>query len=157
MDAPPKLDKLDLDILAGLADDASVSIPALAAKIGSNVSVTYARVRRLVKNGTIKRYTIIINEKGLGYGVKARVGLRIEVSKREQIIDQMLSTDGISEVSEMTGRFDVIVTAHAKSLDDMHILVSEKIGKIDGVVSSETFIEMKTATRHMPHSIKGGK
>jgi Lrp/AsnC family transcriptional regulator for asnA, asnC and gidA len=40
---------------------------------------------------------------------------------------------------------------YAKTLDEMHRLVSDKIGLIDGVLSSESFIEMKTRTKPMPY------
>ncbi len=156
---PPlaKIDKLDMDILAGLADDASISIPSLAAKINSNTSVIYARVRRLVKNGIIERYTVVINEQSLGYGVKAHVGLSIEGGRRSAIIEAVLLIDGVGGISEVTGRFDIIVTVYAKSLDDMHKLISDKLGKIQGVESSETFIEMKTVKKYIPHTIEGRK
>lgn len=148
--ATTNIDKLDMAILEGLADDASVSVPTLAKKINANTSVIYARLRRLTRSRIIERYTIIVNERSLGYAVKARVGLSIEGSKRTQIVEQILLTGSVSEISEVTGRFDIIITVHAKSLDDMHTLVSEKIGKLEGVLSSETFIEMKTVKRNMP-------
>ena len=40
--------------------------------------------------------------------------------------------DGVREISEVTGRFDIMVTMYAKSLNNMHKVVSEKIGKIEG-------------------------
>jgi Lrp/AsnC family transcriptional regulator for asnA, asnC and gidA len=33
----------------------------------------------------------------------------------------------------------------------MHQMVSDKIGKIDGIISSESFIEMKTREKAMPY------
>jgi DNA-binding Lrp family transcriptional regulator len=36
------------------------------------------------------------------------------------------------------------VTIKARSLDDLHNIVTGKIGNIDGVNRSETFIELKT-------------
>lgn len=146
-----------MDILSVLASDASISIPSLAGKINSNTSVIYARVRRLIKHGIIERYTIIINERSLGYDVKARVGVKMEGNKRTAIIDALLATDGVSGVSEVTGRFDVIITVYAHSLDEMHEIISEHIGKIDGIASSETFIEMKTVKKYVPHTIAGSK
>ena len=50
----------------------------------------------------------------------------------------------------MTGRFDIMVTMHTKDLNEMHQTVSEKIGKIDGIIGSESFIEMKRRTKPMP-------
>jgi len=39
----------------------------------------------------------------------------------------------------------------SKSLEQMHKMVSEKIGRIDGIQSSESFIEMKSRTKAMPY------
>jgi len=40
---------------------------------------------------------------------------------------------------------------YAKNLSEMHQLISEKIGKITGIIGSESFIEMKTRTKQMPY------
>ena len=70
---------------------------------------------------------------------------------RDNVIDELFKVDGVREIAEVTGRFDILVTMYAKTLDDMHIMVSDKIGLIDGVLSSESFIEMKTRTKPMPY------
>ena len=44
-----------------------------------------------------------------------------------------------------------MVTMYAKTLSDMHKVVSEKIGKIEGILGSESFIEMKRRTKSMPY------
>ena len=44
-----------------------------------------------------------------------------------------------------------MVTMYAKSLSEMHKVVSEKIGKIDGILGSESFIEMKRRAKPMPY------
>ena len=55
------------------------------------------------------------------------------------------------EVAEVTGRFDILVTMYSKSLDQMHKMVSERIGRIEGIQSSESFIEMKSRAKAMPY------
>jgi len=40
---------------------------------------------------------------------------------------------------------------YSRSLDQMHKMVSEKIGKVEGIQSSESFIEMKSRTKAMPY------
>ena len=47
------------------------------------------------------------------------------------------------EIVEITGRFDLLIWLSAKSLDDLHVLVSKKVAQIDGLTHTETFIEMK--------------
>jgi len=63
----------------------------------------------------------------------------------------LFKIDGVREVAEVTGSFDILVTMYSKSLEHMHKLVSEQIGRIDGIQSSESFIEMKSRTKIMPY------
>ena len=71
--------------------------------------------------------------------------------KRDHIIEELFKIDGVREVAEVTGRFDILVTMYSKSLDQMHKIVSERIGRIEGIQSSESFIEMKSRTKAMPY------
>ena len=51
----------------------------------------------------------------------------MDSKKRDQIIDSLFEIDGVREISEVTGRFDIMVIMYAKSLNEMHKVVSEKI------------------------------
>ena len=75
----------------------------------------------------------------------------MDTKKRDHIIEELFKIEGIREIAEVTGRFDILVTMHSKSLDQMHKLVSEQIGRIDGIQSSESFIEMKSRQKAMPY------
>jgi Lrp/AsnC family transcriptional regulator for asnA, asnC and gidA len=146
-----KVDDLDLQILSELSNDASISVPRLSKKIDVNSSVVYSRIKRLVKRKLIKRFTIVVNDAELGYEVKALTGINIDTKQRNNVIKQLFNIDEVREVAEVTGRFDILVTMYAKSLDQMHKMVSEKIGRIEGIQSSESFIEMKSQTKAMPY------
>ncbi|KFM20064.1 HTH-type transcriptional regulator LrpA protein [Marine Group I thaumarchaeote SCGC AAA799-D07] len=148
-----RIDDLDLKILSELSDDASISIPKLSQKINENSSVVYSRINRLVKKKLIKRFTIDVDNKELGYAVKSLTGINIDSKHRSVVIQELFKISGVREVSEVTGRFDVLVTMYARNLNEMHQLISEKIGKISGIIGSESFIEMKTQTKQMPYML----
>jgi Lrp/AsnC family transcriptional regulator for asnA, asnC and gidA len=38
---------------------------------------------------------------------------------------------------------------NAQSLDEMHHLISEKVGRVEGVQKTETFIEMRKTAREI--------
>ena len=145
-----KIDDIDRKILSELMVDGAISIPKLSQNINANSSVVYSRIKRLLKRKLIERYTIQVNEKELGYGVKSVTGINMNSKLRDNVIDELFKIDGVSEISEVTGRFDIMVTMHTKDLNEMHQTVSEKIGKIDGIIGSESFIEMKRRTKSMP-------
>ncbi len=135
-----------------MSEDASISIPRLSEKIKVNPSVVYSRIKRLTKKKLIERFTIIVNDKELGYGVKALTGINMDSKLRDSIIEELFKIKGVREISEVTGRFDIIVTMYAQNLAEMHKLISEGVGRIEGVLASESFIEMKRRTKTMPYN-----
>jgi Lrp/AsnC family transcriptional regulator for asnA, asnC and gidA len=137
--------------LSELSSDASISVPRLSKKINVNSSVVYSRIKRLVKRKLIKHFTIVVNDEELGYTVKAVAGINMDTKQRDHIIEELFKIDGVREVAEVTGRFDILVTIYSKSLDQMHKMISEKIGRIEGIQSSESFIEMKSRMKAMPY------
>lgn len=137
-----KVDSIDLKILAELQKDANISVPKLSRKINVNPSVAYSRIKRLTKKQLIKRFTIEVNDEVLGFNVSAIIGLNIDSKVREQILEEMLRMEGVRDIYEVTGRFDLLVRVKSKSLDELHSTVSAKMGRLNGVNHTETFIEM---------------
>src|SRR3990172_8213174 len=139
-----KIDEIDAKLLTALTEDASISVPKLSKKIKVNPSVCYSRIKRLIKRGYIQKFTIVTNEELLGNNVTALVGLNIDAKKRDNVLKNVTTLAETRGVEEVTGRFDMLVTIKARSLDDMHNIVTRNIGGIDGVNKNETFIELKT-------------
>ena len=148
------MDKTDQKILSELSKDSSISIPKLAEKINVNSSVVYSRIKRLMKKKLIERFTIEINNKELGYGVKSLTGINMDSKQRDNVIQELFKIPSVSEVSEVTGRFDILVTMYAENLGQMYRIISDNIGKIQGIIGSESFIEMKTRTKQMPYMLE---
>ena len=146
-----KIDDLDVKILSELAKDASISVPRLSKKINVNASVVYSRIKRLVKKGLIKKFTIVINDEALGFSVKALTGINMDSKLRDNVLNELFKIPEVREVSEVTGRFDILVTMTSHTLDEMHQLISEKIGRIEGVQKTETFIEMRKTVREVAY------
>ena len=138
-----KFDELDMKILSELTKDASISIPQLSKKLNINSSVLYSRIKRLTKRELIKKFTVIINESQLGINIKATVGINRDPKLKEPIHNELLKISEVRTLIEVTGRFDIILTVYARSLEELHSIVIERIGKIQGIQTTETFVEMQ--------------
>ena len=138
-----KVDELDLKLLSELKKDGSISIPLLAKKLNINASVLYSRIKRLLKKKMIKKFTIDIDESQLGFGVKAYVGINRDPKFKKEIHENLLKIPEIDRIIEVTGRFDLMVGVLAADLEKLHNIVVEKIGKIDGIQNTETFVELE--------------
>lgn len=148
-----KIDDIDMKILAELIQDANLSIPKLSKKINVNASVIYSRIKRLIKRNLIKRFTVEVNEEALGLTISAIIGINIEQRLRDEILKELLSLNEVRVISEVTGRYDLLVEVKTRSLDELHQLVSENIGRINGIVRTETFMEMKRNQRTPQYTI----
>ena len=96
-----------------------------------------------MKKKLIKKFTIEIDETLLGIGVKATVGINRDPKLKESIHKQLMETSEVVSISEITGRFDILVRVFADNLEALHSVVIEKIGKIDGIQNTETFVELQ--------------
>tara|TARA_B110000116_G_C16535818_1_gene446453 strand:+ start:234 stop:692 length:459 start_codon:yes stop_codon:yes gene_type:complete len=136
-------DDLDLKLLSELKKDGSISVPVLAKKLEINSSVLYSRIKRLIKKKIIKKFTIDIDDAQLGYEVKASVGINRDPKFKEIIQQSLLNTAEVTEICEITGRFDIIIKILAEDLEQLHTIIIDKIGKIDGIQNTETFVELE--------------
>lgn len=96
-----------------------------------------------MKKKLIKKFTIEIDDSLLGIGVKANVGINRDPKFKDAIQKKFLETPEVVSISEVTGRFDIMIKVYAKNLEALHTIVIEKIGKIDGVQNTETFVELQ--------------
>ena len=138
-----RFDDLDMKLLYELTNDGSISVPALSKKLGINASVLYSRIKRLVKKKLIKKFTVEIDDSLLGIGVKASVGINRDPKFKDSIHKKFMETPEVVSISEVTGRFDIMVQIYAKDLEALHSMVIDKIGKIQGVQNTETFVELQ--------------
>lgn len=72
------LDKFDAKILSTLQSEGRISWAQLATRINLSASACQRRVEALVAAGVIENFTVNLNEKKLGNGVKAFVAVNID-------------------------------------------------------------------------------
>ncbi len=143
-----------MKLIQELTKDGSISVPNLSKKLGINASVLYSRIKRLVKKKLIKKFTIEIDDTLLGIGVKALVGVNRDPKLKDSIHRQLMETSEVISISEVTGRFDMIVRVYADNLESLHTAVIEKVGKIDGIQNTETFVELQKTDKDPNYLIK---
>ena len=136
-------DELDMKLLVELTKDGNISVPTLSKKLGINASVLYSRIKRLVRKKLIRKFTIEIDASLLGIGVKATIGINRDPKFKIQINKKLLEISEIISISEVTGRFDMMIQIYAQDLEGLHSVVIEKIGKIEGIQNTETFVELQ--------------
>ena len=146
-----------MKILFELTKNGNISVPTLSKKLGINASVLYSRIKRLVRKKLIKKFTIEIDESLLGINVKTSVGINRDPKLKEQIHKKLLEIVEVVSLYEVTGRFDIILRIYTKDLENLHSVVMDKIGKIDGIQNTETFVELQKTDKDPDYLTKNIK
>ena len=140
-----------------MTKNGNISVPTLSKKLLTNASVLYSRINRLVKKKLIKKFTIEIDESLLGINVKTSVGINRDPKLKEQIHTKLLEINEVVSLYEVTGRFDIILRVYTRDLENLHSVVMDKIGKIDGIQNTETFVELQKTDKDPDYLIKNIK
>jgi DNA-binding Lrp family transcriptional regulator len=79
--------------------------------------------------------------------ITAIVFVRTEVDTVNDVAQAAADIPGVSEVYSVTGELDLIALVRVPNLDDVAAAVTDGIGRIPGVLATETHIAFRTHSR----------
>ena len=127
------LDEIDTKILELLEEDARRSFTEVAEKLKVSESSIRKRVSALQKEGVIKKFTIKVDNAKLGLNTVAIVGIDVDSAKMLEIAQKLCDFKDVKCVATSSGDHMIMLEVWAKNGKELNNLISEKIGKIDGV------------------------
>lgn len=127
-----RMDEKDLAILRMLIENARTPLTRIAEKVGITDVAVKKRVRKLEKEGVIKRYTVVVEPKKVGYNGVAIVGVDTEPDKVLKVANELAQRDYAVSVFVTTGDHMVMVEVWAKTPPELMSII-EDIGKMEGV------------------------
>lgn len=128
-----KVDKLDLKILKMLQEDGRRSFTEMAEKLKLSESTVRKRVQALQKKGVIKKFTVKIDPAKIGINTVAIVGVDVEPTELLEAAQKLCEIKEIRSVATSTGDHMIMTEIWTKDGRELTRVISEKIGKIDGV------------------------
>lgn len=79
--------------------------------------------------------------------VTAFILMNVERGRVANVAEELLEISGVTEVYSVAGPFDLVVVVRAKAHDDLNDLVTERIGALDGIESTETLIAFRAYSK----------
>lgn len=142
-----KIDSIDKQILSILQQDAQITNVELARKIGISPPAMLERVKRLEKNGIIKRYVAIVDPSKVSKGVFALVSVSLsahQLSSIDQFTRQIKKLDEVLECYHVAGEEDFILKIAVSSIEEYEKFILSKLTKINGVSKVNTKFVLST-------------
>jgi len=127
------MDEKDAKIIEILLKDARTPLTKIAKELGITEAAVRKRVKNLEMRGIIKGYTLLLDHEKLGYGVVSLTGVDTEPDKFLEIAKKLRDFDFARSVYITSGDHMIMAEIWAKDGDELARIISEKIGKIEGV------------------------
>lgn len=153
----PKLDRIDINILAELQKSGRITNADLADRVGLSASPCLTRVKRLESAGYISGYSAILNLAKIGDSqiVFTSVTLgdhrRADFQKFEHRIAQY---DELVECHLVSGGFDYLLKFVVRGIAEYQEMMEEVLESNIGVSKYFSYIVIKTAVTRGQPSVK---
>ncbi|MDJ0274580.1 MAG: Lrp/AsnC family transcriptional regulator [Nitrososphaerota archaeon] len=135
------LDDIDRKILELLSQDARTSYKQMGEAVGLSEGAVRKRVKRLVEQGVIKRFTVVIDDKSV---IKALTMINVDPSvPTPAVAESLMKIEGVQEVYEVTGVYDAIALIMASDMNMLNRCI-DSVRRVRGVRNTNTCIILKS-------------
>ena len=136
------MDNIDEHILQILRQDSRLAFVDIASRVGLSEAAVRRRVSNLVKEGTIKRFTVDVDEPQTATSAITYVSVSPS-SPTADVSRKLKSVKGLETIYETTGPFDIAAIIRGASISEVNKSV-EEIRRLGGVLKTETTIILRT-------------
>jgi Lrp/AsnC family transcriptional regulator for asnA, asnC and gidA len=133
------LDDVDKKILNYLSNHDFQSAEALAQKIGINANTVRRHLRHL-KADRVIRVAAVADPSRMGIPLAVLIGIDAVHNRVGEVTEILASMPEIKWLTATTGRYDVMLYAWFKSTEELTDFIQNKLGPIDGIHDTETFV-----------------
>jgi Lrp/AsnC family transcriptional regulator of lysine biosynthesis len=136
-----KVDDKDREILRILKTNGRIGYIDIGKKIGLTEGAVRKRVKNLVENGVIRKFTI---KAGLVEGTEAIALLATNPSlPTQEISKRILEIPNVETIYEVTGEYDIVAVISGLTVAEVNECI-EKIRRVEGVTKTNTMIVLRS-------------
>ena len=145
------LDKLDLQIIQEMMEDAEISYADLGKKLFVSGGTIHVRIKKLEESGIVKGKKLSIDLKALGYDVIAFIGIYLEKSSLyDSVAKELEKIPQIVRLNYTTGNYSMFAEIVCKDIQQLRFVLHDELQKIKGIERTETFISLdESLTRNV--------
>ncbi len=147
-----ELDSIDWSILKLLQGDATLSMQAIADRVGLSVNPCWRRIKRMEESGVIARRVALLDPEKVGAGTSVFVTVKTRRHDAEWLTAFEQAVDAIEEIVEchrMAGDIDYLLKIRVGDIagyDRIYQRLIRRVPDLADVTASFSMEEMKATT-----------
>ncbi|MDQ3534228.1 MAG: Lrp/AsnC ligand binding domain-containing protein [Bacteroidota bacterium] len=146
-----EIDKVDLKILALLAEDAKLPYTEVAKKVFVSGGTVHVRMRKMEEMGIVKGTTLNMDYTKMGFDITAFLGIYLEKSSLyDDVIEKLKDIPEIVKIHYTTGNYNIFLKIHCRDTKHLKEVLHDKIQNVEGIERTETMISLdESLNRHI--------
>ncbi|MSQ39231.1 MAG: winged helix-turn-helix transcriptional regulator [Chitinophagaceae bacterium] len=138
------IDKLDLQIIQAMMQDAEVSYADLGKQFFVSGGTIHVRIKKLEELGIVQGKRLAVDLKVLGYDIIAFIGIYLEKSSLYDTVALALKNiPQVVRVNYTTGNYSMFVEIVCKDIQQLRFVLHDELQKIKGIERTETLISLE--------------
>tara|TARA_R110002124_G_scaffold36689_1_gene118139 strand:- start:185 stop:661 length:477 start_codon:yes stop_codon:yes gene_type:complete len=139
------LDETDNKILRLLQQDSTYKTRELAEKLNLSYTPVYERVRRLEKDGVIKRYVALVDREKVGKKLMAFCNIALKEHSKvmgEKFVSAVVAMPEVMECFNISGDYDFLLKIVVEDMSQYQQFLMQKLGSLDNIGSTHSLFVM---------------
>ena len=143
MSSKLNLDKLDLQIIHEMLENADISYAELGKKLFVSGGTIHVRIKKLEECKVVRGKKMHVDLKLLGYDITAFVGIYLEKSSLyDAVAKDLEKIPEIVRLSYTTGNYSMFLEIVCKDINQLRRVLHDELQKIKGIERTETIISL---------------
>ncbi|MGY5870732.1 MAG: Lrp/AsnC family transcriptional regulator [Candidatus Thorarchaeota archaeon] len=138
MGTTDRIDENDRKIIEILSGNARISLRDIKKKVDLSPSSIRNRMERLVSLGVIKKYTVDVDQRKLGYEIQVVALITSKPSESDALCKALSKFSEVSEVLRTSGPANFICMIQVQDINELTKFITCELEKLNGVERIET-------------------
>ncbi|MBQ9184445.1 MAG: Lrp/AsnC family transcriptional regulator [Bacteroidales bacterium] len=132
------LDSIDLKMLRILQENARITTRSLAEKVNLSTTPVFERLKRLEREGFIKKYVAVLDAEKLDLGFEVFCSVKLKQMSKDVAVgftSVIVDIPQVTECYNISGEYDYLLKIRAKNMKEYNSFIINVMGTIDSIGS----------------------
>lgn len=141
------LDKIDTQILSILQSNSNRTTKSIADELGMTTSPVFERIKKLEREGYIKKYVAVLDNKKIGLKLTVFIGITLQGHTRsylEKFVKEINNFPEIIECHRVSGNFDYLLKLVVEDIEAYEHFIISKLTLLPYLGNVQSLITLST-------------
>ena len=130
---------MDLEIIRSLNENARKSYREISEEINVSDTTVRNRIIRMLDDGVIKQFNVLVDYHKIGRIIKAFIGIRIRPPQLQKLVNNLRENSDVQVLYQTTGNADLFVEVIFRDMEEISAFIESELS-IEGITGTEVNI-----------------